>query len=167
MKLRREPRGLHFYDRITGVHTLIDEVLVPVDACDIGPEVASIALTNACDLACPFCYAPKTPHALGFDDLCKWCSELDALGTFEVAFGGGEPTIYKPLGDLCNALWSETRLGISITTHGHHLSDRLIRQIDGSVSIVRLSIDAPEPLYSEIRMRPLRRMLDLAGRIPA
>lgn len=166
MRLRREPGGLHFYDRISGVHALIDELPVPADQVDVGPEVASIALTNACDLDCAFCYAPKTPHTLDFLDLLRWCSELDTLGTLEVAFGGGEPTLYRHLGDLCNTLWSETELGISITTHGHHLSDSLIARLDGSISIIRLSIDAPEPLYSKIRTRPLKRVIDRAKSIP-
>ena len=39
MKLRKESRGLHFYDRITGLHILADEVRIPVEDRDEGPEV--------------------------------------------------------------------------------------------------------------------------------
>jgi MoaA/NifB/PqqE/SkfB family radical SAM enzyme len=170
VKLRKEPGGLHFYDRVTGVHVLLDERPVPPEQCDGGPSVLSVALTNACDLECEFCYAPKTPHSLRAADVLEWCVQAEALGTLEVAFGGGEPTLYVPLPELCRTLWSTTSLGISITTHGHHLSRQLVDQLVGNVSIIRVSIDAPEPTYSAIRGRTLdalRRNLEyVRDRIP-
>jgi MoaA/NifB/PqqE/SkfB family radical SAM enzyme len=158
VKLRYESRGLHFYDRITGYHVLLDENPVPQELWSHAPSLVSIALTNVCDLACEFCYAPKSTHQLSFDDLLRWCKELDALGTLEVAFGGGEPTLYRELPELCAAIWEETELGISITTHGHHLNPDLIERLQGKVSNLRLSVDAPEPMYSAIRGRPLSRL---------
>jgi MoaA/NifB/PqqE/SkfB family radical SAM enzyme len=170
VKLRRECRGLHFYDRVTGYHVLLDEQPVPRELWSRAPSLVSIALTNACDLTCEFCYAPKSAHHLAFDDLLGWCKELDALGTLEVAFGGGEPTLYRELPELCAAIWDETDLGISITTHGHRLTPALIDRVRGKVSIIRLSIDAPEPVYSAIRGRPLSRLEEsiqtISGRIP-
>ena len=85
MKLRKELRGLHFYDRITGLHILADEVRIPDAECDEGPEVISIAVTNICDLSCAFCYAPKSRHTLSVREITQWCRELDQLGTLEVA----------------------------------------------------------------------------------
>ncbi|HEY0321409.1 MAG TPA: radical SAM protein [Pyrinomonadaceae bacterium] len=158
MKLRCESRGLHFYDRVSGYHVLLDEKPVPRELWSRAPSLVSIALTNICDLACEFCYAPKSTHHLAFDDLLRWCKELDALGTLEVAFGGGEPTLYRELPELCAAIWEETELGISITTHGHHLNPDLIARLRGNVSIIRISVDAPEPTYSAIRGRSLNRV---------
>ncbi len=158
MKLRCESRGLHFYDRVSGYHVLLDEQPVPRELWSPAPSLVSIAVTNVCDLACEFCYAPKSTHHLASDDLLRWCKELDALGTLEVAFGGGEPTLYRELPELCAAIWQETGLGISITTHGHHLTPDLIDRLRGNVSIIRISVDAPEPAYSAIRGRPLSRV---------
>jgi MoaA/NifB/PqqE/SkfB family radical SAM enzyme len=161
---------LHFYDRVTGYHVLLDEQPVPQELWTRAPSLVSIALTNVCDLACEFCYAPKSTHHLTFDDLLRWCKELDALGTLEVAFGGGEPTLYRELPELCAAIWQETELGISITTHGHHLNPALIGRLRGNVSNLRISVDAPEPIYSAIRGRPLSRVEQnvqaIEGRIP-
>jgi MoaA/NifB/PqqE/SkfB family radical SAM enzyme len=74
------------------------------------------------------------------------------------------------LTQLCRTIWSETNLGISITTHGQRLSEQLVDALEGSVSIIRVSIDAPEPYYSSVRQYPLRQVLDnlrlLSGRIP-
>lgn len=158
MKLRREGRGLHFYDRVSGYHVLLDEKPVPRELWSLAPSLVSVALTNVCDLACEFCYAPKSTHQLASDDLLRWCKELDGLGTLEVAFGGGEPTLYRGLPELCAAIWGQTELGISITTHGHHLSPELIDGLRGNVSIIRVSVDAPEPTYSAVRGRQLSRV---------
>lgn len=170
MKVRREPRGLHFYERQNGLHVLFDECPIPTHECDEGPAVTSIALTNICDLSCPFCYAPKSRHTLSTDEVVGWCKELAALGTLEVAVGGGEPTLYPNLPELCRTIWSETNMGVSITTHGQHLGNELVNALAGSVSLIRISIDAPEPHYSLIRRRPLQIAVEnvrrLAGRIP-
>jgi MoaA/NifB/PqqE/SkfB family radical SAM enzyme len=170
VKCRREAGGLHFYDRATGLHVLLDECPLPEKDCDKAPAIISIALTNACDLTCDFCYAPKTAHKLSADDVLRWCKELASCGALEVAFGGGEPTVYRDLANVCKAIWSDTDLGISITTHGHHLTDELINSLEGAVSIIRVSVDAPEPYYSLIRGRSLSDLIStlntLTGRIP-
>jgi MoaA/NifB/PqqE/SkfB family radical SAM enzyme len=88
----------------------------------------------------------------------------------EVAFGGGEPTLYRRLPQLCRTLWSETNLGISITTHGQHLTDEMVNSLQGAVSIIRVSIDGPEPYYSSIRGHHLQSLMErldrVGGRIP-
>jgi MoaA/NifB/PqqE/SkfB family radical SAM enzyme len=170
LKLRREAKGLHFYDRSSGLHILLDESPIPPESVDQGPAVMSIALTNACDLSCSFCYAPKSNHSLQTDHIISWCRELDGLGTLEIAFGGGEPTLHRSLPDLCRTLWSQTNLGISITTHGQHITRELADVLTGVVSVVRVSIDGPEPYYSSIRRRPLRQLIErldyIGGKIP-
>jgi MoaA/NifB/PqqE/SkfB family radical SAM enzyme len=170
MKVRKESRGLHFYDRITGLHILADEVRIPCQDRDEAPEVISIAVTNVCDLSCAFCYAPKSRDMLSVPEIIQWCRELDQLGTLEVAFGGGEPTLFPGLAEACRTIWTQTRLGISITTHGHRLNEQLWESLKGFVSIVRVSIDAPEPLYSSIRGLPLARAIQnicqIEGQVP-
>lgn len=155
MKLRKESRGLHFYDRVTGLHVLADEVPISPEDQDEGPEIISIAVTNVCDLSCAFCYAPKSRHSLSVPEIVGWCRQFDQLGTLEVAFGGGEPTLFSGLAEVCRTIWTETQLGISITTHGYHLNEELWEGLKGFVSVVRVSIDAPEPLYTSIRGLPL------------
>jgi MoaA/NifB/PqqE/SkfB family radical SAM enzyme len=159
VKLRRESRGHHFYDRSSGTHVLLDEIPVEPSLCDAGPELVSIALLNPCDLKCPFCYAPKSSHRLKPDFVIDVCRQFASIGTFEVAFGGGEPTLYADLGSLCREIWMGTDLGVSLTTHGHHLTEGLVDELTGCVSIIRVSIDGPEPIYSALRGRPLADLL--------
>jgi MoaA/NifB/PqqE/SkfB family radical SAM enzyme len=170
LKVRFEARGLHFYDRVNGVHILADESYIPNQLITKAPSVLSIALSNICDLNCDFCYVPKNALSLEQSDVLNWCIELDRLGTLEIAFGGGEPTLYPHFAELCHRVWNETNLGISITTNGHHLTPSLVSKLVGDVSIIRISIDSLEPLYSKLRRRPLAPILDkisyLIGRVP-
>jgi len=159
VKLRREQRGHHFYERSSGIHLLLEEAPVEPEYCDLGPELLSIALLNPCDLKCPFCYAPKSNHRLNAEFVFDVCKQFSVLGTLEVAFGGGEPTLYPGLGELCRRIWTETDLGISLTTHGHHLTRALLDELVAHVSIIRVSIDAPEPIYSQLRGRSLADLL--------
>lgn len=137
----------------------MDEAPVEPQYCDVGPELLSIALLNPCDLKCPFCYAPKSNHRLSAEFVFDVCKQFSALGTLEVAFGGGEPTLYSGLGELCRRIWTETDLGISLTTHGHHLTKTLVDELVAYVSIIRVSIDGPEPIYSLLRGRSLADLL--------
>jgi MoaA/NifB/PqqE/SkfB family radical SAM enzyme len=108
--------------------------------------------------------------ALEAERVLEWCRVLDGAGTLDVAFGGGEPTLYPGLADLCRRIWNETRLGVSITSHGHHLTPPLVDRLVGATSVIRLSVDAPEPVYSRIRRRSLEHLAEhvryLKGRIP-
>lgn len=111
MKVRYECQGVHLYDRVSGTHILFDEVQVPARKMHIAPRVVSIALTNECDLNCDFCYAPKFLASLKPEYVFELCQAMDTLGVLEVAFGGGEPTLYPCLSKLCKDIWNSTDLG--------------------------------------------------------
>ncbi len=66
-KMRSTAAGLHLFDRTSGLNLLLDEVSHPTSQWAKAPRYVSIALTNACDLSCAYCYAPKRPAALNAD----------------------------------------------------------------------------------------------------
>ena len=142
LKVRPGPSGVHLFDRTTGLNVLLDEVQVSPSSWASAPRQVSIALTNACDLACPHCYAPKNPAALNFQRVAAWLRELDANGCLGVGFGGGEPTLYRRFAELCRYAARETGLAVTFTTHAHHLDDELVADLTGSVHFVRVSMDA-------------------------
>src|SRR3981081_1504427 len=118
LKVRPGPAGLHMFNRTTGWNVLFDEVRVPRAQWANAPRQISIALTNACDLACPYCYAPKNPAMLDFDRIVSWLSKCDLNGCLGVGFGGGEPTLYRRLPELCRHVSQKTGLAVTLTTHG-------------------------------------------------
>ena len=152
-KIRAGPCGIHVFNRMTGLNLLLDEVQVAPALWARAPRQVSIALTNACDLACSYCFAPKEPAVLDFEEVIDWLNELDANGCLGVGLGGGEPTLYPRLVELCQYATQHTGLAITLTTHGHRLDDRLVAALAGSVHFVRVSMDGVGDTYEELRGR--------------
>ena len=152
-RMRLGPDGIHLFARASGANLLIGEIVPPESMWTAAPRQVSIALTNACDLSCSYCFAPKTPASLAFDRVVSWLDELDANGTIGVGFGGGEPTLYRRFADLCAHTSKNTGLAVTFTTHGHHLDETLLAQLKGNVHFVRVSIDGIGPTYERLRGR--------------
>lgn len=170
MRLRIERSGYHWFDRRTGIHVLVDEIRPRDDIVSGAPRTLSIALSNVCDLRCPFCYRPKNNARLEPEFVKGIARVADVLGCLEITLGGGEPLLYPNIGALCQWIWANTDLGISITTHGHRLVEPLSSELAGHVSSMRFSIDGGEPYYGQIRGRALEELLrnirTIRGRIP-
>lgn len=169
VKIRKGPNGLHLFNRSSGINILLDEISFSKSEWTNSPRQVSIALTNHCDLKCSHCYAPKTPFSLDKESIKKWMCELDNAGCFGVGFGGGEPTTYKHLVELCQFGQKQTQLAISMTTHGHHLTDQLINHLIGNVNFLRVSMDGIGVTYEKIRHRSFMQLKanlsKLAGKI--
>lgn len=159
-KTRFGASGVHLFNRQSGLNVLLDEVQVPPEHWSNAPRHISVALTNACDLHCSFCYAPKVAAKLDFEKLSCWLAELDAEGALGVGFGGGEPTVYSRFAELCVHLRYKTKLAVSMTTHGHHLTETLLDQLTGSVQCIRVSIDGVGKRYESLRGRSFAQLVE-------
>ena len=160
MRTRFEPNGVHLYDRTSGLHALFDEFSIASDRTHKGPRVISLAITNRCNLECPFCYVPKDDKELESEYIIDICNAMDTLGVLEVAFGGGEPTLHRELVNMCEIIWNSTELGISLTTNGHLLTSSLISSLEDNISIIRISVDSIDPLYNQIRRLPIANIIN-------
>jgi MoaA/NifB/PqqE/SkfB family radical SAM enzyme len=151
---RLGPAGVHLFSRMSGLNVLLNEVKVPRQLWAQSPRQVSIALTNACDLECAYCFAPKHRAHARFEQVVGWLNELDANGTLGVGFGGGEPTLHPRFGDLCAHAARSTALAVTFTTHGHRLTEHLLAQLKGNVHFIRLSMDGVGSTYEKLRGRP-------------
>jgi MoaA/NifB/PqqE/SkfB family radical SAM enzyme len=152
-RTRLGPSGVHLFNRASGLNVLLDEIVVPEARWASAPRQVSIALTNTCDLACSYCFAPKTRATLQYDNVISWIDELEANGTIGVGFGGGEPTLYRRFAELCSYASSNTGLAVTFTTHGHHLSQSLLKELKGNIHFVRVSMDGVKATYEKLRGR--------------
>lgn len=152
-KVRFGFAGLHYFNRDTGLNILFDDLPIPDGFCHNAPRQVSIALTNTCDLSCPYCFAPKFHAVLEYNRLIQWLRELDEHGTLGVGFGGGEPTLYPRFVDLCEFATRETRLAVTFTSHGHYLKPDLLKRLSGHVNFIRLSMDGVGVTYELLRGR--------------
>ncbi len=82
-----------------------------------------------------------------------WLDELEANGCLGVGFGGGEPTLYRCLPELCRYATHKTGLAVTFTTHAHRLDDQLASALAGSVHFVRVSMDGVGETYEALRGR--------------
>ena len=161
-KVRIGPAGAHIFDRNTGLNILVDEVKTNELAWSLAPRHVSIALTNACELSCPYCYAPKMPASLDFHLLTTWLKELDENGCLGVGFGGGEPTLYRRFPEICRFAAEDTNLAVTFTTHGHNLDKQLLAKLYGKVHFFRISMDGVNATYEALRGRSFSQLLDRA-----
>jgi|HubBroStandDraft_2_1064218.scaffolds.fasta_scaffold135952_1 MoaA/NifB/PqqE/SkfB family radical SAM enzyme len=147
-----EPSGLHLFCRRTGLNVLCDEIRVPPTLWASAPQQISVALTNACDLACSYCYAPKNRAELDIATLVIWLHELDANGCLAVGFGGGEPVLHRHFVELCQHVAKETALAVTFTTHAQRVDEALADRIRGNVHFVRVSMDGVGATYEMLRV---------------
>ncbi len=140
--------GALFFDRMTGTNVLVENERTR-GLRRTAPRTVMLALTNACNKACHFCYRPADAASrFTFDSVLELASVLDAWGVLELTFGGGEPTNFPRFAELVCAIWEQTRLCPSFTTNGLTLERTgLLRAIRGKYGQVQLSIyDEDSPL---------------------
>lgn len=159
-KVRFSSAGAHFFDRDSGWNVFLEEIDPPQESWARAPRQISIALTNRCDLACAYCYAPKSRDELGTEIVKGWLQEFDHNGAIGVGFGGGEPTLHPGFVDLCRFASESTGLAVTFTTHGHHLTDELLGRLHGHVHFVRISMDGVGATYDALRGRSFAKLCD-------
>lgn len=105
------------------------------------PRVVQMALTNACNKTCGFCYRPlEARSGWSFDEVVAFGRMLSGWGVLELALGGGEPTVFPRFPELVRRLWAETELAVNFTTNGTRLTDELLDAIDGSIGQIQVSV---------------------------
>lgn len=128
-----------FFDRNTGVNVLVenDKTRALVRR---SPRMIQVALTNACNKTCSFCYRPlEAKSRWSFDDLVRLAEVCDQWGILEIAFGGGEPTLFPRFPELLHTIWERTGLCPSFTTNGLRLTREYLRSIRGAYGQMQIS----------------------------
>lgn len=139
------------FDRRTGRNVLMrgEETAHLVQTA---PRVVQMALTNACNKTCGFCYRPlEARSGWNFDEVLAFGRFLSEWGVLELALGGGEPTVFPRFAELVRRLHEETALAINFTTNGTRLTDALLDELAGRVGQIQVSVYDDEDLDGTIR----------------
>ena len=132
--------ALLLFDRRTGVTALCDGVETQHLRRRV-PRVVQFAITNACNLTCGFCSRDTTESsAWTLDSALALLRDLSHAGVLEVAFGGGEPFVFRGFTQLLHRLRAETELAVSVTTNGTRLDDAMLDAIAGAYAQLRVSV---------------------------
>lgn len=95
---RKDPKGFWtLFNRKTGAKVRLSfDPNVQVGKSTM-PELVDLKITDACPFKCEFCYQSSLPQGLEGDShtLHTIVANLAKMRVFEVAIGGGEPTLYK------------------------------------------------------------------------
>ncbi len=131
-------------------------VLLPGgNAARTAPRVLQIGLLTPCNLACSFCYRDRdAPSRLTSEFLLDLLHGAADWGVLEVAFGGGEPLLFRGFPGLVRRLHETTPLGINFTTNGILLTPEVVDLIRGAVGEIRVSA------YPDNHYRRTLRLLD-------
>lgn len=128
------------FDRATGTNVLYASDRTR-DLKRLAPRSLQIGLLTPCNLACSFCYRDReAPSRLDRAFLVELLQRAAAWGVLEVAFGGGEPLLFKGFAELIEELHATTPLGLNVTTNGMLLTPELVARLRGKIGEYRLSI---------------------------
>jgi MoaA/NifB/PqqE/SkfB family radical SAM enzyme len=131
---------LLLFERSTGLNVLLegDETRY---LRRTAPRALLVAVTNACNLTCDFCYRDlQSRSRWRYDTLIAFCQEADLWGVLEVAFGGGEPMLFPRWQDFICQLYDTTNLCINFTTNGTLLTESFLHAVAGRYGEIRVSL---------------------------
>jgi radical SAM protein with 4Fe4S-binding SPASM domain len=106
------------------------------------PEIVHVALTARCDLTCPGCYAFLGKQMLSWPVVRRLIDQLAEMRVFQLALGGGEPTLYPHLVDVV-AYARQRKIVTNITTHGGHLTPALVASLrEAGIRQINVSLNS-------------------------
>ncbi|MBN2153308.1 MAG: radical SAM protein [Candidatus Lokiarchaeota archaeon] len=99
-----------------------------------------VAVTNRCNLACPFCSTYSAPTGTTFITLGQVLAHVPREGKYQVQFEGGEPLLHPDIGEFTMHFSHEERCTrIIISTNGSLFPFKLAgKKIDENASRVAL-----------------------------
>ena len=114
-------------------------------------------LVAQCNLKCAHCwispaFSQHRQEGIPFDSLTKTISEAKVLGLQDVKLTGGEPLLYRNIGELLDFLGRE-EINISVETNGTLIDREMVdRFLACDVEQIAVSLDgATEKVHDEIR----------------
>lgn len=119
-----------------------NEKIVSEKSAVINPNTIWVHVTNACNLACPFCYSDANKdHIYNIDylNVLKFLRELPEEDRKKVIISGGEPFLYPHLKLLVSGL-KELGFKVNIITNGTYGREKY-PEIIPLIDLLQVSID--------------------------
>lgn len=118
------------------------------------PDEVHVAVTGRCPVSCAGCYLDAGPHGGAgeppFAELVEQLRQAAELGSFEVAFGGGEGALRA---DLIELAAEARRQGLvpNLTTSGFGVTPRFADRAAELFGQINVSWDGPRGVYEAVR----------------
>jgi len=85
---------------------------VPRHASEV-PELIDLKITEVCPFGCPICYQGSTHQGHHAEGISDWLYVFQRAGVFEVALGGGEPTVHPEFKDILESTERDLQINFS------------------------------------------------------
>lgn len=115
------------------------------------PDVVDLKITNKCPFACAYCYQSSTMQGVHAtkESIFEVLDVLGDWGAFELAIGGGEPTLHPDLYEILTRAMAQGLVPNITTRNRRWLTDKknapwILNAIGG----VGFSVDTPEEIDS-------------------
>lgn len=121
------------FNRETGAKLRVsltkDGIVVKPTKSD-APELVDVKITNYCPFGCPWCYQDSTPEGEHADvhQLRSLAYKLEEKRVFEVAIGGGEPTMHPQFAEILRTFYSAGIVANFTTKNWAWLGNKNLRQ---------------------------------------
>jgi len=107
------------------------------------PEFYDVKITNRCFGGCPYCYQSSTGADSDFTNVPEKIRDFFGSMTenqrpFQVAIGGGEPTLHPDFREIC-ATFKELGIDPNYTTNGTNLTEEVLDITEEYVNGVAVS----------------------------
>lgn len=124
------------------------------DGKRIVPITIDMALTQACQYNCEFCYANmqrNKPHKITFDIMKNFLDDCAEVGVKAISLVSDGESTANPIYEDVIVYGKSVGLDMAIATHGNTLTEEVLRKILPSLTYLRFNFSAGEPKrYSEI-----------------
>lgn len=103
------------------------------------PELVDCKITDKCDNGCTYCYMGSGPTGRHCDmeDYYRVLRQMELMGVFQVALGGGEPTLHPRFAEILQVT-KYTGIVPNYSTNGNHLTQEIVeasRDLCGAVAV--------------------------------
>lgn len=106
------------------------------------PTLADIQITSRCNLYCPHCYANGSSQGsdILWSDFVYAIKSFSKAGVFQIALGGGEPTLHPRFIDMLQFIRKEGMVP-NLTTNGKELNNILAAAMAKYCGAIALSVE--------------------------
>jgi len=126
------------------------------------PETVHWAVTYSCDKNCPDCYTGRFSYSkkeLETGEAMRLIDKIADWGVFQLAIGGGEPTLRKDLPELLSH--AVTRgLSVHITTGNLHIDPHLLESVCPLLNSLQLGI-RPDDITGQHSKKSIQQIQDI------
>lgn len=135
----------------------------------IVPITIDMALTQACQYNCVFCYANmqrNKPHKITFEIMKNFLDDCAEVGVKAISLVSDGESTANPIYEDVIVYGKEVGLDMAIATHGNTLTEEVLRKILPALTYLRFNFSAGTPKrYSEIMGVPEEKYYETCSNI--